>query len=216
MKKTLFSITILILFGSVLFMVGRTFRVSKTPHGSKFSCNTCHTNGGGSPLNSFGQAVNSRVTPGGSESFWSPELAALDSDRDGFTNGEELQDPSGLWKEGNANPGDANLVTNPGDISSIPTSLFDEGNVYTYQLNQNYPNPFNPSTTISYTLKEARDVKLNIYNSLGEKVATLVNNYKNAGTYEVQFSATNLNSGIYYYSIQAGDFIQTKKMTLIK
>jgi hypothetical protein len=83
-------------------------------------CNTCHTTGGGSPRNPFGLAVEALVAPGGSEVFWGPELAALDSDGDGATNGEELGDPEGTWTAGDANPGDPADVTHPGDPESKP------------------------------------------------------------------------------------------------
>ena len=85
-----------------------------------------------------------------------------------------------------------------------------------YRLDQNYPNPFNPSTVISYNLKQATPVKLNIYNSLGQQVATLVNATQAAGIHKVTFNAAGLNSGLYFYKLQAGGFLQTKKMMLIK
>jgi len=223
MNKTFSTIIIFFLLGSVIFLIGRSFRVSKVPHGSKFSCNTCHTNGGGSPLNPFGLDVNSRVTPNGSESFWNAEFAALDSDGDGFTNGEELQDPGGEWPEGSDNPGDVNLVTNPGNANSIPTSIFDKNNISTFYLENNYPNPFNPSTVIRYEIGERRFVTLKVYNSLGEELKTLVNREQIAGIYEVQFNAGGLSSGIYYYSLHAGSsngsgksFNEIKKMILLK
>jgi hypothetical protein len=216
MKKILSTLMLVVVFSSTIFLVGRPFRTSKVPHGSNFSCNTGLTNGVGSPLNAFGLVVESKVTPNGTESLWTPELAALDSDGDGFTNGEELQDPNGSWIEGTPNPGNATLVTNPGDANSIPTSIFDESNVFTFQLAQNYPNPFNPSTSIRYELKDSRVVTLKIYNSLGQEVKTLVNKLQSAGIYEVNFNATGLNSGVYFYSFQAGNFIETKKMTLLK
>ncbi|MCZ7609348.1 MAG: T9SS type A sorting domain-containing protein [Ignavibacterium sp.] len=85
-----------------------------------------------------------------------------------------------------------------------------------YYLLQNYPNPFNPSTTIKYSLKDDGKVSLKIFNSLGEEVRTLVNEIKPAGNYEVEFNASELPSGIYIYSIQAGEFISSKKMILLK
>ncbi|HKI47451.1 MAG TPA: T9SS type A sorting domain-containing protein [Balneolales bacterium] len=85
-----------------------------------------------------------------------------------------------------------------------------------FRLDQNYPNPFNPSTVISYNLKQATPVKLNIYNSLGQQVATLVNGTQAAGIHKVTFNAAGLNSGLYFYKLQAGSFVQTKKMMLIK
>ena len=85
-----------------------------------------------------------------------------------------------------------------------------------FQLEQNYPNPFNPSTKISYSIPQEGDVTLKIYDVLGNEVATLVNEEKPAGVYEVEFNAGNLSSGIYLYKLTAGNFIQTRKMILIK
>ena len=222
MNIKLSTIITFFLLGSMVFLIGRSFRVSKVPHGNKFSCNTCHTNGGGSPRNAFGLDVEARVTPDGNESFWNAEFAALDSDGDGFTNGEELQDPNGEWREGMANPGDINLITNPGNADSVPTSIFDQNNVVTFFLANNYPNPFNPSTIIRYEIGETSGVTLKIYNSLGEEIRTLVNKEQIEGVYEVTFNAENIPTGIYFYSIQAAAstgsaaFVQTKKMILLK
>jgi hypothetical protein len=85
-----------------------------------------------------------------------------------------------------------------------------------YSLSQNYPNPFNPTTTINYAISQSREVRLSVFNSLGEKVKTLVNETKDPGVYEVEFSANEFPSGIYFYKIQAGSFVDTKKMILIK
>lgn len=85
-----------------------------------------------------------------------------------------------------------------------------------FSLEQNFPNPFNPTTTIQYSLPQAEDVTLKIYNLLGEEVKTLVNDYQQAGKHSVQINANNLPSGVYFYRIQAGNFVQTKKMILIK
>ncbi len=85
-----------------------------------------------------------------------------------------------------------------------------------FSLEQNYPNPFNPSTTISFTIPDAGNVKLKIYDLLGQELKTLVNEYKEAGTYTVNFNAGNLNSGMYIYKLESGLFTQTRKMTFIK
>jgi hypothetical protein len=85
-----------------------------------------------------------------------------------------------------------------------------------FALFQNYPNPFNPTTSIKYTVGSRRFVTLKVYNLLGKEVASLVNEYIEAGSYEINFSASNLSSGIYLYKLQAGDFTQTRKMTLVK
>ncbi len=85
-----------------------------------------------------------------------------------------------------------------------------------FKLFQNYPNPFNPSTVISYQLPVSSDVTLKVYDLLGREIVTLVNEYKPAGKYEVEFNAAALPSGVYFYQIKANNFIQTKKMGLIK
>lgn len=85
-----------------------------------------------------------------------------------------------------------------------------------YRLAQNYPNPFNPTTNISYVLPKAENVSLKVYDVLGREVATLVNEVKAAGAYTVPFNASNLASGVYFYRLQAGSFVQTKKMMLVK
>jgi hypothetical protein len=85
-----------------------------------------------------------------------------------------------------------------------------------YLVNQNYPNPFNPTTKISYRLPVRSDVKLTIFNVLGKEVNKLINDVKEAGLYSIEFDASNLPSGVYYYTLSAGDFKQTKKMMLVK
>lgn len=85
-----------------------------------------------------------------------------------------------------------------------------------FALEQNYPNPFNPSTKIQYTIGSNQFVQLKIYDLLGREVKTLVSEYRDAGSYNVDFDASNLTSGIYLYKLQAGDFVQTKKMLLMK
>ena len=85
-----------------------------------------------------------------------------------------------------------------------------------FRLEQNYPNPFNPSTIINYSIPRATFVTLNVYNVLGEKVETLVSENKPAGNYSVNFNASKLSSGVYFYRINAGNFIQTKKLMVLK
>ena len=85
-----------------------------------------------------------------------------------------------------------------------------------FSLHQNYPNPFNPTTTISFSVSELRNVSLKIYDILGKEVSTLVNENLAPGSYSVTFNASSLPSGMYFYKLQAGDFTSVKKMTLIK
>jgi len=85
-----------------------------------------------------------------------------------------------------------------------------------FSLRQNYPNPFNPATTIRYSLPQSSDVQLEVFNVLGQRVAMLVNEQKPAGWHDITFDASNLSSGIYIYRLQAGEFVETKKMVLVK
>ncbi len=117
-------------------------------------------------------------------------------------------------------------VGNDGDLVAVDgikllgftsTDIENEEIVVTeFKLSQNFPNPFNPSTTIKYSIPEASKVSLTIFNLLGEKVSTLVNEVKSAGSYNVDFNASNLSSGVYLYKLQAGSFMQTQKMILLK
>lgn len=92
-------------------------------------------------------------------------------------------------------------------LSSIPKD---------FNLGQNYPNPFNPSTKINYDLPKSGNVVLKVYNELGREVSTLVNSYKSAGSYEINFNASNLSSGIYFYKLETDGLTATKKMLLVK
>lgn len=85
-----------------------------------------------------------------------------------------------------------------------------------FELSQNYPNPFNPSTVISYQLPVSGFVTLKVFDMLGNEVATLVNQEKSAGGYEMTFDAAGLTSGVYFYRLQAGNYVETKKMLLVK
>ena len=114
----------------------------------------------------------------------------------------DASDPT--WVEANI------LIVNVEDEinnNSIPTS---------FNLSQNYPNPFNPSTRINYSVPYNSLIKIKLFDILGNEVATLVNEEKPAGNYELLFIATKLSSGIYFYQLKAGDFVETKKMILMK
>ncbi len=108
---------------------------------------------------------------------------------------------------------DIRIVTvNDSNGNLLPSRVF---------LSQNYPNPFNPSTTMSYTIPvnvkgEMSNVKLVVYDVLGREVATLVNKRQSAGSYEIVFNASKLNSGVYFYQLQSGNFTESKKMILLK
>jgi hypothetical protein len=85
-----------------------------------------------------------------------------------------------------------------------------------YALSQNYPNPFNPTTNIKFNLPKNENVSLKIYDILGNEVQNLVEGVQQAGVYNITVDASNLASGIYFYTLRAGSFVETKKMSLIK
>lgn len=95
----------------------------------------------------------------------------------------------------------------PAPVNTIPTE---------YVLSQNFPNPFNPTTKIEYNVPELSFVILKVYDVLGNEIGTLVNEEKPIGRYKIEFNATTLPSGIYFYRLQAGNFIETKKMILLR
>jgi hypothetical protein len=98
------------------------------------------------------------------------------------------------------------------------TGVEDENNIVPeeYTLYQSYPNPFNPSTTIKYSLPASDMVSLKVFDILGREVAVLVNEYKTSGTYSIEFNANRFASGVYFYQLKSGNFLETKKMTLLK
>ncbi|MCE1189410.1 MAG: T9SS type A sorting domain-containing protein [Ignavibacteria bacterium] len=122
----------------------------------------------------------------------------------------------------NLQPGEFHIYTSV----KLPTpepgliAVKDENNLTykptAYALEQNYPNPFNPTTMIRYQLTSGNITTLKIFDVLGKEVVTLLNEYQNAGTYEVPFNAKNLSSGVYYYQIKSGSFTSVKKMVLMK
>lgn len=101
-------------------------------------------------------------------------------------------------------------------IQPLYVGVEDEFIPNTFELSQNFPNPFNPATTIKFALAKESKVSLKVFNNLGEQVAVLINSIKPAGIHKVNFNAANLASGVYYYRLEAGDFVQTKKMILMK
>ena len=134
---------------------------------------------------------------------WS--IIASDFDRDGRTDIAITSTNDSLFVLYNLGGGTVGIQEQ--ETEEIPTS---------YSLAYNFPNPFNPTTTIQFSLPHAGDVTLKIYNVLGEEVKTLVNEYKEIGNHSVQFNANSLASGLYLYRLQAGSFVETKKMILLK
>lgn len=124
-----------------------------------------------------------------------------------------LQDVTGNEINTNIKSGEEITISNP-DIDKVMVSgiLVPEK----FELEQNYPNPFNPNTTIKFSIPKESQVTLLVYNMLGEKIKELKNEVMKAGYFDVVFDASNIASGVYLYRIKAGDFVQTKKMLLLK
>jgi hypothetical protein len=139
-----------------------------------------------------------------------------------------------IYSVANSVNGDSNPI--PGDewnfganftvfVIDNPVTVDDEISPVNFHLSQNYPNPFNPSTTIKYTIpfsvnesgaEQSQFITLNVYDILGYEVATLVNEEKSPGTYHISFNAALLTSGVYFYQIRAGAYVDTKKMMFLK
>jgi hypothetical protein len=114
-----------------------------------------------------------------------------------------------------------NIKISSGSLNGfVPTVTKTEGNTNlrkeVYALAQNYPNPFNPSTIIKYAIPKSGMVSIIIYDLLGRATYKLVNEEKPAGNYEVNFRAINMASGIYFYQMRSGDYVETKKFVLLK
>jgi hypothetical protein len=106
------------------------------------------------------------------------------------------------------------LIKTTTDVSNIKQN--NEIIISDFSLHQNYPNPFNPTTKIKYQIPELSFVTIKVFDVLGNEIATLVNEEKTLGRYEVEFNASEYPSGIYFYRLQAGPFVESKKMVLMK
>ena len=107
-------------------------------------------------------------------------------------------------------------IDNDGEFEYSKAIEIEFGVTGTYELSKNNPNPFNQTTRIVYQLPEKGNVTLKVFDMLGKEIATLVEDYRDEGRYEVEFNASEFSSGAYFYRIQAGSFVETKKMILMK
>jgi hypothetical protein len=128
----------------------------------------------------------------------------------------KLQDLSGKEINTELKPGEKITIINNSIIKLNVLSSKVVVAPIAYTLEQNYPNPFNPITKISFALPEAGNVKLSIYNILGQEIRRLVDEYRDSGNYTINFDASELNSGMYIYKLEVNGFTQTRKMALIK
>ncbi len=101
-------------------------------------------------------------------------------------------------------------------VWEFPSAISENEKSFSYTLEQNFPNPFNPNTTIAYTISKSGRVILDIFDVLGRKLKTLVNEFENRGSHTINFDASEYSSGIYFYTLKSGEFVQTRKMILLR
>lgn len=152
---------------------------------------------------------------GGLHKFLAPDWSVYDTSNSGIASDSITAitaDTSGAIWVGTINKGLSVYYPPLSDVEDGPGT----GVIRSYSLSQNYPNPFNPSTRITYAIPQEEFVSLKIYNVLGSEVATMVNEVKRAGSHSVEFNASKLPSGVYIYTIKAGQFMDSRKLLLLK
>lgn len=211
---------------SVLFVYitsARPWRVDQIPNGSVNSCANCHINvAGGGPRNPFGQTVESQFLKN-DDVVWGKQLAEIDSDEDGFTNGQELGDPEGNWQVGLPQPGNPNDVTLPGDPADHPTFVFE--NDYnsvnkTLTFINMWPNPCYGTTNFSFNLKKSSYALVTAYNSHGELVGNLFDGFLPAGENNLKMEIKNsfgliAEPGVYFIWVSAGEASMVSKVVIL-
>lgn len=181
--------------------------VGQIPNGAVYKCATCHTSpqGGGS-RNTFGKNVGQFIVSGNVK--WGAQIAAMDSDNDGFANGLELGDPKGEWVAGKPSPGNKNDLSKPWDPSSKPPATAVEAMEYVNSI-LTYPNPVVNNVNINFTLSAAMPVRFDIYNALGELVFSSPDYLMSEGENAVSWDTADNNgspvvAGQYILAIRTG------------
>ncbi len=196
-----------IFFLNLTLAIARDFRVAQIPNGNTFQCLTCHTTPGG-PRNNFGKDISKSFLNMSGNVIWGQELAKLNSDGDGFTNGQELGDPDGTWKAGEPDPVVMGGVFNPGDANSKPPIGFvvnsDEipanSDVSIFEIN---PSPINDFAEVRIDIRKDNYFKIEIFDLSGKKVTAILDEYKTTGEYRLLFDISDLANE----SIKSGTYI---------
>jgi hypothetical protein len=217
-----YVVTAVIVFFVVQFSEARTFRVAQIPNGAEFSCMNCHVTAGG-PRNEFGKEIEENFLDGDNV-VWNAELAALDSDGDGFTNGEELFDPEGTWRIGDDNPEINGEAGNPGQADSEPVSVmenFANKVKELIRLESISPNPLVSKSEFKIDFKYPGNVSIEIYTVNGNKILTVYEGFAPAGTSTFDWNGTNSNSenlpgGMYFLMIRKENSAVVDKIHIIR
>jgi len=205
--------------GDIVYNLAEEFDVDNLTWGNKFQ--SIHTyNNDGKPTERIFQVWADAIWVNAQRSLFEYDLAGNITYQSfqGWLEGEwvpftttmtiEISDKLSFWFQGGevflyyGNP-----VTDVNEIDQLPTK---------FSLEQNYPNPFNPTTRIEYQVASNENVTIKVFDAIGREVTTLVNEQLQPGVYEVDFNAAAFSSGVYFYSIRAGNFVQTKKMILLR
>lgn len=208
MKYCTLLLAFILLF--VLDSEARPFRVEQIPNGDKHQCLNCHLSMIGGARNQFGQEVFNHLTVQNENGNvkWSPQLAALDSDGDGFTNGQELLDPNGTWKIGNNNPGNPDDVGNPCNKNIVPVGvrdLFRKTDNGMISIKNISPNPSVDVINLTFELKEDNYVSIEIFDITGKQVIALDTRFYQSDVHSIIINPAsynlNLSGGSYLLSI---------------
>lgn len=203
----------------------RSFRVAQIPNGTVNHCSNCHVSpGGGGARTPFGNLIKDNYLDNGGNVIWNSELAMLDTDGDGFTNGEELQDPNGVWTSELPDPGDPSLVTNPGDSESFPVSVFDgqylPENLILSKMDV-YPNPANSNSVLKLILNQSGFITAELFSVEGIKVGKLFESNFTDGEHNIplnsgQININNLQNGAYILNLNINNLTVFRKIIISK
>ena len=200
-------------FNSSIGFTGQTIALKSTNGGANWASFTVPGTG---TIYSFNGVASRFWYLRGSNVYWSSDNGSTFASQYTGT-GTYLAmslDLDGIVIRGWAVSGTGGIIIYNEVLTGVPNNQKEVPN--SYSLSQNYPNPFNPVTKISYSIPKSSLVKLTVFDILGREVTLLVNDFRQAGAYSIEFNASNLASGVYFYRIEAGDFKDVKKMVLVK